>query len=85
MTRAELERLLQSYEPLKGVSVTYPSAFRQAYAPKDVTIQGVVYVHGEPFAYETEVSLDFFNSPQDVERLIGGLMQSFEIAHRKTA
>ena len=76
----ELETLLRSYEPLKGVEVGYPSEFRQALAPYDVMIRGVVYINGEPMAYETEVNLNSFQSIRDVERLIGGLLESFKKA-----
>ena len=76
----ELETLLRSYEPLKGVEVGYPSELRQALAPYDVTIRGVVYINGEPMAYETEVNLNSFQSIRDVERLIGGLLESFKKA-----
>lgn len=82
--RDELEMMLRCYEPLKGVEVVYPSAFRQAMAPHDVTVKGIVYINGDPMAYETEINLNSFNSSRDVERLIGGLLQSFEIAEQKT-
>jgi len=80
----ELETLLRSYEPLKGVEVGYPSELRQALAPYDVTIRGVVYINGEPMAYETEVNLNSFQSIRDVERLIGGLLESFKKAESRT-
>ena len=84
MRRDELETLLRSYEPLKGVEVVYPSDLRQALAPNDVTIRGIVYINGEPLAYETEVNLNSFMSSRDVERLIGGLLESFKKAESRT-
>jgi 3-deoxy-D-manno-octulosonic acid (KDO) 8-phosphate synthase len=80
--RQELEKILRSYEPLKGVAVHYPDAFKHSMMPTLVVIQGIVSIKGEHHAYELEVDLRSFEDRSDVEMLIKALLHSFEKAER---
>ena len=82
MRRQELEKILRSYEPMKGVNVHYPSTFKHAMAPNLVVVQGIVSIKGEQHMYELEVDLLSFQDRSDVEMLIKALLHSFEKAER---
>ena len=79
MGKVELERMLREYEPLRGVEVVHESVTRALIAPQEVTLRGVVYIGGEAMMYEAPLNLRHFSDRRDVERLIRGLFESFEI------
>ena len=83
MRRQELEALLRSYEPMKGVEVHYPDAFTHAMSPTLVDIQGIVHVRGEPHMYELRIDLRSLGDRGDVEMLVKALLSSFEKAERE--
>ena len=82
MRRQELESMLRSYEPMKGVSVHYPDTFKHALMPNLVNVQGIVSIKGEPHMYELEVDLLSLQTREDVEMLIKAILHSFEKAER---
>lgn len=72
----ELEGLLRAIEAFKGVEVTPISSL----APWHVILSGTVFLYGKPHFYETELNLQQFNGPQDVERLVRCLFAAFDKA-----
>lgn len=79
----EFERLLQrSCEPLRNAQVGYTSDERAQIAPWIVTVGGVVYINGEPKAYEADVDLRSIRTREDFHRLVLQFLQSFETAKK---
>lgn len=83
MRRVELEKVLRSYEPMKGVSVEWPDALTHALCPTIYVIKGIVSIQGEPHAYELEIDGRTLDTRADVEMLVKALLSSFEKAERQ--
>lgn len=82
MRRPELERVLRSFEPMKGAEVHYPGTFKHAMMPNLVEVRGIVSIKGEPHMYELEVDLLSLQTREDVEMLVKAILHSFEKAER---
>lgn len=79
-----LQVFLRQYEPLKHVNVGYPSPELGQIAPFLVTVSGLINVHGVVFEFETEVDMREMRGPQDLERVAGLLLKSFDDAAAKS-
>lgn len=77
LTANEVERFLRQFEPLMAVSVQSVS---EVISPWVVRVHGLVPIHGEIHAFETEVDLSEFGSAQDLVKLAEQLLRSFEAA-----
>lgn len=82
MNRKELQDVLRSYEPMKGVEVHWPGALQHSLAPNLVVVQGIVSIKGEPHMYELEIDLLSLQTRSDVELLVKSILHSFEKAER---
>lgn len=80
MLNLELQRYLQQFEPLKGVSVGYKTPEAEAIAPFLVTISGYVSLYGEIHYFETDLDLRELGSAKDLERLVVALVESIQRA-----
>lgn len=74
--------LQRSCEPLRNAQVGYTSDERAMIAPYIVTVGGVVYINGEPKAYEADVDLRSIQTRSDFHRLVLQFLQSFEMAKK---
>ena len=76
LTAREVEKFLRQFEPLQSVTVEETSVI----APWLVKLHGVIPIKGELHAYETELNLMEFGGAQDLMKLAGQLLKSFEAA-----
>ena len=76
------QALRRSCEPLRNAQVGYTSDQRAQLAPYIVTVGGVVYINGEPKAYEADVDLRSIQTQEDFRRLVLQFLQSFEMAKK---
>jgi hypothetical protein len=83
LTAREVEAFLRQFEPLKSVVVEEQSGV--IIAPWLVRLHGVVSIHGEIHAFETELNLNEFGGPQDLLNLAKQILKSFEAAERRGA
>lgn len=74
------QQLRRSCEPLRNVQVGYTSDERAKIAPWIVTVGGVVYINGQPKAYEADVDLRSLRTREDFHHLVMSFLQSFEMA-----
>lgn len=72
----ELQALLNAFEPLKHTQVGWVSPAM----PQLLRISGLVQIKGQVRAYETDVDTTTIENAEDVIRLAGNLIQSFEDA-----
>lgn len=77
LTANEVEAFLRQFEPLQSVVVEQQSAIL---APHLVRLHGLVSIHGEVHAFETDLNLLEFGSGQDLVKLAAQLLKSFEAA-----
>jgi hypothetical protein len=82
LTIADLENVLRGVAQLSGVRVTQPWPY---VAPDRVKLEGAIHMHGQPFFWETEISLNDLQSRDDIATLIEQLLRSFERAEKKGA
>lgn len=80
LTKEELERYLNQFEALRGISVTYESEIKRSIAPQMVTLTGMVNVHGTPHLFEADINLNEFHSQKDLVRLAGAMLKAFDQA-----
>lgn len=78
LTAREVEAFLRQFEPLKSVVVEEHSGV--IIAPWLVRVHGIVPIHGEVHAFETELNLNEFGSPNDLLLLAKQILKSFEAA-----
>jgi hypothetical protein len=83
LTAREVQAFLRQFEPLQ--SVTVEEASNILVAPHLVKLHGIVSIHGEVHAFETDLNLLEFGGPQDLVKLAGQLLKSFEAATRRGA
>jgi hypothetical protein len=82
LTAREVQAFLRQFEPLQ--SVTVEEASNIIAAPNLVKLHGVVSIHGEIHAFETDLNLLEFGGAQDLMKLAEQLLKSFQAAERKT-
>ena len=78
-----MQAFLRQFEPLQTVTVTEQT--NVLFAPNLVRLHGLVSIHGEIHAFETDLNLLEFGGPQDLMKLAGQILKSFEAAHRRGA
>jgi|GEM_PF-6462438 hypothetical protein len=83
MIKEELQKYLRQFEPLRNSTVGYKTREQEMLAPYLVQVSGVVNVNDQLTAYETEVNLLEFGSPNDLERFVKVLLKSFDEASRQ--
>jgi len=76
LTAREVEKFLRQFEPLQSVAVEEVSVL----APWLVKLHGVIPIEGELHAYEADLNLMEFGGAQDLMKLAGQLLKSFEAA-----
>lgn len=81
LTASEVQRFLRQFEPMKSVVVEQQSDIIDC--PWLVRLYGVVSIHGEIHAFETDINLLEFGGPQDLLKLAKQITKSFEAAERK--
>ena len=81
LTAPQVESFLRQYEALRHVNVEEQS--QVVYAPWLVRLHGMVSLHGEPHAFETDLDLREFAGAEDLILLANQLLKSFEQAARK--
>lgn len=82
LTISDLESVLRGVAQLAGVRVTQPYVL---FAPHLLKLEGAITIHGSPFFWETEISLEDLKSREDIVTLIEQLLRSFERAEKKGA
>ena len=80
LTASEVEKFLRQFEPLQSVVVEEQS--KLVAAPHLVRLHGLVSIHGEVHAFETDLNLLEFGGGQDLVKLAEQLLKSFEAASR---
>jgi hypothetical protein len=83
LTAKEVELFLRQFEPLQSVVVEEQSKI--VAAPWLVRLHGVVSIHGEIHAFETDLNLLEFGGSQDLVKLAQQILKSFETAERGRA
>jgi hypothetical protein len=83
LTAREVQAFLRQFEPLQTVTVEEQTSV--LIAPHLVRLRGLVSIHGEVHAFETDLNLLEFGGPQDLVKLAGQILKSFEAAHRRGA
>ena len=83
LTAREVQAFLRQFEPLQ--TVTVEEASNVLVAPHLVKLHGLVPIHGEVHAFETDLNLLEFGGPQDLLKLAEQLLKSFEAASRRQA
>lgn len=83
LTAREVQAFLRQFEPLQ--SVTVEEASNVLVAPHLVKLHGLVSIHGEIHAFETDLNLLEFGGPQDLMKLAEQLLKSFDAASRRSA
>lgn len=78
LTSREVQAFLRQFEPLSSVVVDEASDL--VIAPHIVKLHGLVSIQGEIHAYETDLNLLEFGGAQDLMKLAGQLIKSFEAA-----
>lgn len=78
LTAREVEAFLRQFEPLQSVVVSEQSDIIDA--PHLVKLNGVISIHGEIHAFETDLNLLEFGGGQDLMKLAEQLLKSFEAA-----
>lgn len=78
LTAKEVEKFLRQFEPLQSVVVEEKSGV--IIAPWLVKLHGLVSIHGEVHAFETELNLNEFGGQQDLLLLAKQILKSFEAA-----
>lgn len=81
LTAREVQNFLRQFEPLQSVVVEEQSGL--VYAPWLVRLHGLVSIHGEVHAFETDLNLNEFGGAQDLLLLAQQIIKSFEAAERK--
>jgi len=75
-----LQEILRKFEPLRDVEVVYESEERGAIAPFVMLIRGYITLHGELRAYETEIDTRNLETAEDILKLVGSMVESFNQA-----
>ena len=83
LTAREVQAFLRKFEPLQSVVVEEQSDIIDA--PHLVRLHWVVSIRGEIHAFETELNLLEFGGGEDLIKLAGQLIKSFEAATRRGA
>jgi hypothetical protein len=83
LTAREVQAFLRQFEPLQSVVVEEQS--KVLIAPNLVRLHGLVSIHGEVHAFETDLNLLEFGGPQDLVKLAGQILKSFEAAQGRGA
>ena len=83
LTAREVQAFLRQFEPLQTVTVEEQTSV--LVAPHLVKLYGLVSIHGEIHAFETDLNLLEFGGPQDLMKLAEQLLKSFEAASRRGA
>lgn len=78
ITAAELQHQLHMIEAFKGIEVREISPL----APWKGVLTGSVYLHGQPYFFESDLDLNEFNTQQDIHRLVTVLFATFEKAEK---
>jgi len=81
LTAKEVEAFLRQFEPLQTVTVTQQTVMIDA--PHLVRPHGLIPIHGEVHAYETELNLLEFGGAEDLLKLAIQLLKSFDAASRR--
>ena len=81
LTAKEVEAFLRQFEPLQTVTVTQQTVMIDA--PHLVRLHGLIPIHGEVHAYETELNLLEFRGAEDLLKLAIQLLKSFDAASRR--
>lgn len=81
LTAREVQAFLRQFEPLQSVVVEEQSGI--IIAPWLVKLHGLVSIHGEVHAFETDLNLNEFGSAQDLLLLAQQILKSFEAAERR--
>ena len=82
LTAREVQAFLRQFEPLQ--TVTVEEASNVLVAPHLVKLHGLVPIHGEVHAFETDLNLLEFGGPKDLMKLAEQLLKSFEAASRRS-
>lgn len=80
LSAREVQAFLRQFEPLQSVVVNEASDIINA--PHLVVLHGVVSIHGEIHAFETELNLLEFGGAEDLLKLASQLLKSFEVASK---
>jgi len=80
MTGKELEKFLNQFESLRGISVVYPEGLSKQIAPQLMLLTGAIHIHGEPHYFESEINLNDFKTHDDCMRLAKAILQAFDKA-----
>jgi hypothetical protein len=83
LTAREVQAFLRQFEPLQTVVVDEASDIISA--PHLVKLHGVVSIQGEIHAFETDLNLLEFGGAEDLIKLAGQLLRSFDVANRRGA
>lgn len=81
LTAREVQAFLRQFEPLQTVTVTEASDVIDA--PHLVKLHGLVPIHGEVHAFETDLNLLEFGGGEDLMKLAEQLLKAFEAASRR--
>lgn len=82
LTAKQVQAYLNQFEPLQTVIVEEQSQIIDA--PWLVRLHGLVSIHGEVHAFETDLNLLEFGGPMDLMKLAEQLLKSFEAATKRS-
>ncbi len=84
LSKDQLQKFLNQFEVLRGITVDYESDIKQALAPQVVLLTGMVNINGTPHMFEAELNLNEFQSQKDLTRLAGAMLKAFDQAGVET-
>jgi hypothetical protein len=80
MRSQDLEKFLNQFELLRGISLIYPEGMSQLIAPQLMLLTGMINIHGVPHLFESEINLNDFKTHDDCMRLAKAMLQAFDKA-----